>query len=159
LVLDPKVGTSADCEENHMAGTFKFELVTPERMVIPEHSGDAKSPAAADAEQVVVPGADGQFTVMAGHAPVIAALRPGVLEVKLSSGQRRIFVRGGFAEVEPDRLTVLAQHYVDLDARDRGKIEAELKAAEAMLAEAKDDAGRLSARDAVDALRSLAAAG
>ena len=142
-----------------MAGTFKFELVTPERMIIPEHVDVAKSHASADAEQVVVPGADGQFTVLAGHAPVIAALRPGVLEVKLTNGQRRIFVRGGFAEVEPDRLTVLAQHYIDLDAKDRAKIDAELKSAEAMLTEAKDDATRLAARDAVDALRSLAAAG
>ncbi len=142
-----------------MAGTFKFELVTPERMIIPEHATDAKSHGSADAEQVVVPGADGQFTVLAGHAPVIAALRPGVLEIKLTNRVRRIFVRGGFAEVEPDRLTVLAQHYIDLDAKDRGKIESEIKSAEAILAEAKDDASRLAARDAVDALRSLAAAG
>ena len=142
-----------------MAGTFKFELVTPERMIIPELAGDPKSPASADAEQVVVPGADGQFTVLAGHAPVIAALRPGVLDIKLTNGQRRIFVRGGFAEVEPDRLTVLVQHYIDLDGKDRGKIESELKSAEAQLADAKDDSSRLAARDAVDALRSLAAAG
>lgn len=142
-----------------MAGTFKFELVTPERMIIPQVAGDAKSHASSDAEQVVVPGSDGQFTVLAGHAPVIAALRPGVLEVKLTSGHRRIFVRGGFAEVEPDRLTVLAQHYIDLDAKDRSKIDSELKSAEALLADAKDDASRLAARDAVDALRSLAAAG
>jgi len=142
-----------------MAGTFKFELVTPERMIIPEHSGDAKAPASADAEQVVVPGADGQFTVLAGHAPVIAALRPGILDVKLAGGQRRIFVRGGFAEVEPDRLTVLDQHYVDLDAKDREKLDAELKSAEAMLADAKDDASRLAARDAVDVLRSVTASG
>ena len=141
-----------------MAGTFKFELVTPERMIIPEHAGDTKSSASADAEQVIVPGSDGQFTVLAGHAPVIAALRPGVLDIKLTSGQRRIFVRGGFAEVEPDRLTVLAQHYVDLDVKDRGKLDAELKSAEAMLSEAKDDATRLAARDAVDALRALTAA-
>ena len=142
-----------------MAGTFKFELVTPEKMIIPERHEDAKKQAAADAEQVVVPGADGQFTVLAGHAPVIAALRPGVLEIKLTSGARRVFVQGGFAEVEPDRLTILAQHYVDLDAKDRAKLDTALKAAEASLAGAKDDAERLDARDAVETLKALVATG
>ena len=142
-----------------MAGTFKFELVTPEKMIIPERHEDAKKQAAVDAEQVVVPGADGQFTVLAGHAPVIAALRPGVLKIKLTSGARRVFVQGGFAEVEPDRLTILAQHYVDLDAKDRVKLDAALKSAEASLAGAKDDAERLDARDAVETLKELVATG
>lgn len=140
-----------------MAGTFKFELVTPERMIIPAHRDDTKTQASVEAEQVVVPGADGQFTVMAGHAPVLTALRPGVLDIKLTTGLRRVFVQGGFAEVEPDRLTILAQHYVDLDAKDRAKLDAALKAAEANLADAKDDAQRLDARDAVDALKVIAA--
>lgn len=140
-----------------MAGTFKFELVTPERMIIPAHRDDVKAQASVEAEQVVVPGADGQFTVMAGHAPVLTALRPGILDIKLTTGLRRVFVQGGFAEVEPDRLTILAQHYVDLDAKDRAKLDAALKAAEASLADAKDDAQRLDARDAVDALKAIAA--
>ncbi len=139
-----------------MASTFKFELVTPERMIIPAHRDDVKAQASAEAEQVVVPGADGQFTVMAGHAPVLTALRPGVLDIKLTTGQRRVFVQGGFAEVEPDRLTILAQHYVDLDAKDRGRLDAALKGAEASLVDAKDDAQRLDARDAVDALKAIA---
>ena len=141
-----------------MAGTFRFELVTPEAMIIPKRGDDGKAAAAVEAEQVVVPGADGQFTVLAGHAPVISALRPGVLDIKLTTGLRRVFVRGGFAEVEPDRLTILAQHFVDLDSRDpkdQGKLATELKSAEAMLADAKDDATRLDARDAVDALKAL----
>ena len=142
-----------------MAGTFKFELVTPERMIIPAHRDDSKTQGAAEAEQVVVPGADGQFTVLAGHAPVLSALRPGVLEIKLTTGLRRVFVRGGFAEVEPDRLTILAQHFLDLDAKDRGKLDAELKSAEASLADAKDDATRSDARATIDALKALATTG
>ena len=141
-----------------MAGTFKFELVTPERMIIPAHRDDTKTQASVEAEQVIVPGADGQFTVLAGHAPVLTALRPGVVDIKLTTGTRRVFVHGGFAEVEPDRLTILAQHYVDLDAKDRVKLEAALKLAEENLAAAKDDAHRLDARDAVEALKALAAA-
>ena len=83
-----------------MAGTFKFELVTPERMALSQ-----------DATQVRVPGVEGEFTVLAGHAPVISALRPGVIEVSLAEGgeTERIFVKGGFAEVGGDRVTVLAQ--------------------------------------------------
>lgn len=138
-----------------MAGTFKFELVTPERMLIPERSEDPKRQAVAEAEQVIVPGLDGQFTVMAGHAPVIAALKPGVLEIKLTSGLRRVFVRGGFAEVEPDRLTILAQHLVDLDAKDADKVKAEVELARADLAAAKTDEARLLAQSALDVLGAL----
>ena len=78
--------------------------------------------------------------------------------MKLTTGARRVFVEGGFAEVEPDRLTILAQHFVDLDAKDRAKLDAAFKSAEASLAGAKDDAQRLDARDALDALKALAAA-
>ena len=82
-----------------MADTFKFELVTPERMALSE-----------DVAQVVVPGVEGEFTVLPGHAPVISALRPGVIEVTLPDASKtRIFVKGGFAEVDADRLTVLAE--------------------------------------------------
>lgn len=140
-----------------MAGTFKFELVTPERMLIPEQGDDPKRRVTADAEQVIVPGADGQFTVLAGHAPVLSQLLPGVLEIKLTNGLRRIFVRGGFAEVEPDRLTILAQNYVDLDAGAdaREKARSELKSAEVWLADAKDDDTRTSAQAAVEQLRTI----
>ena len=138
-----------------MAGTFKFELVTPERMLIPGTSDDPRKPNIAEAEQVIVPGLDGQFTVLAGHAPIIAALKPGVLEIKLTSGARRVFVRGGFAEVEPDRLTILAQQMIDLDARDGDKIKAEIESAKAELAAAKDDEARLLAQTAIDQLSAI----
>ena len=111
-----------------MAATFNFELVTPERLLI---SGEA--------EQVVVPGAEGDFAVLAGHAPVISTLRPGILEITLPTGKQRIFVKKGVAEADPDRLTVLAQTAVAMEDLDAAQIAAELKAAEAELAEAKDD--------------------
>ncbi|MGE5512054.1 MAG: F0F1 ATP synthase subunit epsilon [Bacteroidota bacterium] len=127
-----------------MAGTFKFELVSPESILI-----------SADAEQVIVPGMEGQFTVFAGHAPVISTLRPGVLDAQVEGGRRRVFVRGGFAEVEPERLTVLAQHLLDLDALDAGQLAHELESAERMLAEAKDDTTRMVAGEAVEQLKAL----
>jgi F-type H+-transporting ATPase subunit epsilon len=141
-----------------MAGTFKFELVTPERMLIPERAEDQKEqPPPADAEQAIVPGMDGQFTVLPGHAPVISTLRPGVLEVALASGRRRVFVRGGIAEVEPDRLTILAQHFVDLDKIDPEVVAAEIRSAEALLADAKDDRQRMVAEEALAHLKAIAA--
>lgn len=128
-----------------MAGTFKFELVSPERVLVSE-----------DASEVIVPGMDGQFTVLPGHAPVISSLRPGMMIIKLASGERRVFVRGGIAEVEPDSLTILAQHLIDLEDSDRGPhVEAEIKSAEALLANAKDDLERLVAQDTIAQLRAL----
>ena len=128
-----------------MAGTFKFELVTPERMALSE-----------DAAQVVVPGVEGDFTVLPGHAPVISALRPGVIDVTLPDARKtRIFVKGGFAEVDGDHLTVLAERALDVEAMDAATVAAELEAAEADLASAADDASRLAAASAVERLRAL----
>jgi F-type H+-transporting ATPase subunit epsilon len=128
-----------------MADTFKFELVTPERMALSE-----------DAAQVVVPGVEGEFTVLPGHAPVISALRPGIIDVTLPDASKtRIFVKGGFAEVDADHLTVLAERALDVEAMDAAAIAAELETAEADLASAPDDAARLAAASAVDRLRAL----
>jgi F-type H+-transporting ATPase subunit epsilon len=126
-----------------MADTFRFELVTPERMALSE-----------DVAQVVVPGVEGEFTVLPGHAPVISALRPGVIEVALpeAGGKARIFVKGGFAEVDADHLTVLAERAIPVEALDAA---AELETAEAELAAASDDASRLAAASAVERLRAL----
>jgi F-type H+-transporting ATPase subunit epsilon len=130
-----------------MADTFKFELVTPERMLLSE-----------DASQVVVPGTEGDFTVLAGHAPLISTIRPGVIAASLGDSRTvRLFVKGGFAEVDQNRLTVLAQRALEVDAMDAALIAAELKTAEGELAAATDDAARLAANAAVNQLRSLAA--
>jgi F-type H+-transporting ATPase subunit epsilon len=128
-----------------MAGMFKFELVTPERMLLSE-----------DAAQVVVPGVEGEFTVLAGHAPVVSALRPGVVSATLGENEaKRIFVKGGFAEVDAERLIVLAERAIDLADADAATIAAELQTAEAELAAATSDAARLAAASAVDQLRAL----
>jgi F-type H+-transporting ATPase subunit epsilon len=129
-----------------MADRFRFELVTPERMALSE-----------DVAQVVVPGVEGEFTVLPGHAPVISALRPGVIEVALpDSSKTRIFVKGGFAEVDAGHLTVLAERALPVEEMDAVVVAAELEAAEAEFAAAGDDASRLAAAFAVDRLRALA---
>lgn len=128
-----------------MARTFNFELVTPERVML-----------SATAEEVLVPGADGDFTVLPDHAPVISTLRPGVLEAKMGGGKNaRIFVRGGFCEVGPTSLTVLAETAMDVAEAGAAGIAAELKLAEADLAGAANDDVRWAAGLAVERLKSL----
>lgn len=81
-----------------MAGSFKFELVSPERILL-----------SANVEHVVIPGADGEFTVYAGHAPLVSTLRSGSIVAKLTDGRvETIAVDGGIAEVDPVSVTVLA---------------------------------------------------
>jgi F-type H+-transporting ATPase subunit epsilon len=127
-----------------MAGTFKFELVSPERVLFSE-----------DAEQVVVPGIEGDFAVLSGHAPVISTLRPGVLDVTLPSGKRRIFVKGGFAEVDPERLTILAQNALDVEKVDANTVAAELSIAQEELSAAKDDQARMAAEAVIHHLQQI----
>ncbi len=129
-----------------MAGTFQFELLTPERLLL-----------AGQAEQVVIPGVEGDFAVLSGHAPVISTLRPGILEITMTDANRRVFVKKGVAEADPERLTVLAQTAVDVDEFDSRRIADELKAAEAELAEAQDDQSKLLAETLVDQLKRLQA--
>jgi F-type H+-transporting ATPase subunit epsilon len=128
-----------------MTKHFKFELVSPEALLISE-----------DAEQVVVPGAEGDFAVLVGHAPVISTLRPGRLDIRLADGKaRRIFVRAGFCEVDPASLTVLAQQAIDLDAIDKGELAQAIKNAEDDLADAKTDEAKAHAGAALEQLKQL----
>ncbi|RUP08975.1 F0F1 ATP synthase subunit epsilon [Hyphomicrobium sp.] len=129
-----------------MAGTFRFELVSPERVLL-----------SVDADQVVVPGAEGDFAVLAGHAPVISTLRPGVLDVTAGSVRKRLFVKSGFVEVDPSRLTILAERAYDVEELTAASLAEELKTAEAELAAAKDDAARRMADTLVGELRRLSA--
>jgi F-type H+-transporting ATPase subunit epsilon len=129
-----------------MAGTFKFEVVSPERVVL-----------AVDAEDVQIPGMDGDFTVLAGHAPVISSLRPGVVTVKAAGGKTaRLYVPGGFVEVDPKSVTLLAERALDVEATDGATFATMLKAAEESLAAAKTDAARFVAHGAVTSLGALA---
>lgn len=127
-----------------MASTFKFELVSPERILL-----------SVDAEQVVVPGAEGDFAVLPGHAPFISTLRPGVLEVTAGGTRKRLLVKSGFAEADPARLTVLAQKAFDVDDMSASIIADELRAAEQDLADAEDDESRMNADTLVGELKRL----
>ena len=95
--------------------TLHFELVSPEKLVF---SGEV--------EQVDVPGAEGDFGVLAGHAPMVTTLRPGVLSVKAAGGEQKIVVLGGFAEVSAKGLTVLADTANSLADFDRAVLAAQI---------------------------------
>ena len=111
-----------------MPDAFKFELVSPERLLV---SGDV--------EQVLVPGAEGDMTVLAYHAPLLTTLRPGLLDIGFPGGEhRRFFIRGGFAEIGPSGLTVLAETAIDLVELDAGQLAQAVKDAEEDVADATE---------------------
>ena len=131
-----------------MAGRIGFELVSPEKLLLSE-----------DVEMVVVPGAEGDFGVLPGHALLISTVRPGVIHVyEGNKVSERIFVSGGFAEVTPERCTVLADEAVPISSLDRGQIEETLKIAEAEVASLSDRLLRLQGAERDQAATELAAA-
>jgi F-type H+-transporting ATPase subunit epsilon len=125
--------------------TFHFDLVSPEQLVF---SGEV--------EHVVVPGTEGEFGVFAGHAPVVAMLKPGILRI-LGPNEQRILVVGGFAEVSPEGLTVLADRAVPVDEVDPAVLAGEIKDAEEDVADARDDAARDKLQLKLDQLRTVQA--
>lgn len=129
-----------------MAQTFTFELVSPEKVVL---SGEA--------EQVVLPGSEGDMTVLAGHVPLISTLRPGVIDVVLRGTTSRVFVRQAFAQVDPERVTVLAEKAYDVAELTGSTLSAELSRAEEELQSAADDEARRVANQAIDTLTRLKA--
>jgi F-type H+-transporting ATPase subunit epsilon len=100
--------------------TFHFELVSPERLIF---SGEVVS--------VVVPGTEGAFTVLKDHAASMAVLKPGLVEIQeTQASSRRLFVRGGFADVSHSGLTILAEQSIALEDLDAAQIDAQLKDAQ-----------------------------
>ncbi len=128
-----------------MAEKLNFDLVSPERLLLSEK-----------VDMVTVPGAEGDMGIMAGHAPAMSTLRPGVIGVQVEGQpERRYFVRGGFAEVTPAGLTVLAEHTVPLAELDAEALAREIAIAADDVGDAKSDAARQRAQEKLDQLKSL----
>jgi F-type H+-transporting ATPase subunit epsilon len=115
----------------------QFELVSPERLIL-----------STEVEMVVVPGTEGNFGVLPGHAPLISTIRPGTIDIYQSGAiTERIFVVSGFAEVTPERCTVLADEAMSPDSLDRGAIDAELQTVETNLASLREHLGHATGPD------------
>ncbi len=124
---------------------FHFELVSPERLLF---SGDV--------DQVIVPGSEGEFTVLANHSPLMTTLRPGIVAVEGGgAGAQRLFVRGGFADVAPTGLTILAEMAVPVAEMHAGRFDSEIEAARADAASATTEGGRRLAADRLGQLEQL----
>ena len=130
-----------------MAEKIHFDLVSPERLLLSE-----------EVDMVTLPGTEGDFGVLAGHAPVLSTLRPGLVELKgLASGDMRIFVRGGFAEVNPEKIIVLAEEAIPLDEFDVAALDQRIRNTEEDLAAAKSDNDRDRIAATLDHLKQLRA--
>ena len=115
-----------------MPDPFTFDLVSPEKLLLSE-----------DVEMVVVPGAEGDFGVLIGHASLISALRPGVIDTYAGTKvEKRIFVAGGFAEVTGERCTVLAEEAMPVEDIDQSEADARITSAREALAQAENDLAR-----------------
>jgi F-type H+-transporting ATPase subunit epsilon len=108
--------------------TFHFDLVSPEKLAF---SGEV--------DQVDIPGVEGDFGVLAGHAPVVAAIRPGIITVFSGGTREKIIVTGGVAEVTASGLTVLADVARSLEELDRARLADVIAEMEAKLAEKEGD--------------------
>jgi F-type H+-transporting ATPase subunit epsilon len=126
---------------------FHFELVSPEKLLF---SGEV--------DQVVAPGADGQFTVLKDHAPVMTTLKAGVVRIESAGKVEKLFVRGGFADVSAIGFTILAEQALAVADVDVVKLESDIKNAREDLADAKTEEGRASANDTLAQLLELRAA-
>ncbi|OAN54001.1 F0F1 ATP synthase subunit epsilon [Magnetospirillum moscoviense] len=131
-----------------MADKIKFELVSPAKLLI-------SSPV----DMVIVPGTEGDFGALAQHAPMITTVRPGVIDVhdggKVSN---RIFVAGGFAEVNEERITVLAEEALPVADITHDMYSARLQAAKEALADAKTDGARIAAEQLLSIAQAMQAA-
>lgn len=122
-----------------MSEKVEFELVSPERLLVSEA-----------VEMVVVPGTEGDFGVLAGHSATVSSIRPGVLAVfENGAVTSRVFISGGFAEVTPERCTVLADEATVLDDLDRAEIEKSLADLRDDVDAGRDDAEKEMAEKAL----------
>ena len=127
-----------------MAETFKFELVSPARLLI---SQDVKS--------VRVPGDEGDFVVMAEHAPFMTTMRPGIVVIDTGDEEKRFFVKSGFADVGPSGLTVLAEFSTDCSEMTSEEVASELGAAKEAFDTAETNEAKRHAHQLVSCLEEL----
>ncbi|MAL78940.1 MAG: F0F1 ATP synthase subunit epsilon [Sneathiella sp.] len=128
-----------------MADMVTMDLVSPEKLLLSD-----------EFEMVVLPGAEGDFGVLAGHLPITSTLRPGVISIYEGDKEKeRIFVNGGFAEVSNDKITVLAEEAIFVADLNRADLEQRIQDAREDEEDAKDDETRRRAAENQDHLKQL----
>src|SRR5690606_29331651 len=131
-----------------MADLFKFELVSPERLLVSEQ-----------VEAVVIPGTEGELTVMANHAPLMTSIKPGVVSVQLGDGRTdRYVVFGGFADIVPEGCTLLAESAIAVKEINREDLTRRIQDAKEDVADARNDDDRTKAELFLAQLTTLEAA-
>jgi F-type H+-transporting ATPase subunit epsilon len=129
-----------------MADGLKIEIVSPERLLLSE-----------TVTSVTVPGTEGYFTVMADHAPFMTTLRSGFITVSRTGGADEVFfVRGGFADVSPEGLTILAEESMPFSEFDHAGLQEQIRVAETDLAAAASPEDKSYAQEVTSALLNLA---
>ncbi len=128
-----------------MADAFNFELVSPERLLVSEK-----------VTEVVVPATLGEMTVLANHAPTMTTIKPGIVSVKLASGQvNKYVVFGGFADILPTGCTLLAESAVPLTDVTAETLRARIEAARADADAATSDEHKTKLEEYLDQLTEL----
>ena len=130
-----------------MAGKILFDLVSPERLLLSR-----------PADMVTVPGSEGYMGVMAGHASLVSTLRAGMIDMLDDGQDTRFFIRGGFAEINAEKITVLAEEAVPFTELDIAVLDQRIADAQADEIAAKTDAERTRAAQLVDDLKLVRAA-
>ncbi|MEI9989711.1 MAG: F0F1 ATP synthase subunit epsilon [Rhizomicrobium sp.] len=130
-----------------MADKISFDLVSPERLLLSD-----------TADMVTVPATEGYMGVMAGHAPVITTLRPGMIDILKDGTDTRFFVRGGFAEIGAEKITVLAEEAIPMAELALPVLDQRIKDTEEDLIAATGDAQKARIAEELDDLRLVRAA-
>jgi len=130
-----------------MADKIKFDLVSPERLLLSRQ-----------VDMVTVPGTEGYMGVIAGHAPLVSTLRAGMVDMQDEGVDTRFFIRGGFVEINPTKVTVLAEEAIPLSELDIAVLDQRIADAQEDEIAAKTDADRARAAQLVDDLKLVKAA-
>jgi F-type H+-transporting ATPase subunit epsilon len=130
-----------------MAGKIIFDLVSPERLLLSK-----------PVDMVTVPGSEGYMGVMAGHAALVSTLRAGMIDMEDDGQDTRFFIRGGFAEVNAEKITVLAEEAIPISELDIAVLDQRIADAQDDEIAAKTDEDRLKAAQLVDDLKLVRAA-
>jgi F-type H+-transporting ATPase subunit epsilon len=125
-----------------MADKISFDLVSPEKLLLSRQ-----------VDMVTVPGSEGYMGVVAGHAPLVSTLRAGMIDMKDDGVDTRFFIRGGFAEISPTKITVLAEEAIPMTEMDLAVLDQRIHDAQEDEIAAKTDADRAKAGQMVDDLK------